>query len=192
MYILFLRHGESQDDLENRYGGWGDFPLTEKGREQVSFKIDSIKELKKDFKVILSSPLARALTSAKILSENLNIPVEVLEYIKERNTYGILTGMEKNEAKSKYPDQVENYGNENYVDGSERKEDIDQRVKKALDIIKNKGLKNVIVVTHGVFLKHLFALFGKKITKKEDGGWILVNLTDDKLEVISSNGIKVE
>ena len=192
MRVLFVRHGESQDDLENRYGGWGDFPLTQKGHKQIEGKVESIKNLKKDFKVIFSSPLSRALTSAKILSENLNIPVEVLEYIKERNTYGVLTGMEKNEAKSKYPEQVENYENEKYVDGSERKEDIDQRVKKALDIIQNKGFGNVIAVTHGVFLKHLFTLYGKKITKKEDGGWILVEFNDNKLEVISSNGIEVE
>lgn len=36
MKILFVRHGESVDDIEDRYGGSADFDLTKKGRKQVS------------------------------------------------------------------------------------------------------------------------------------------------------------
>jgi broad specificity phosphatase PhoE len=33
MKIYFIRHGEAMDDVENRYGGWADFPLSPKGVE---------------------------------------------------------------------------------------------------------------------------------------------------------------
>ncbi len=193
MKILFMRHGESQDDLENRYGGWGDFPLTAKGTEQIKSRLSSIKELMIPFEKIYSSPLKRAESSARILSEAFHLPLEILEYIKEQNSYGILTGMEKTEAKSKYPDQVELLDSNKFVDGSERSEDLTKRVKRAINIIKKTGHENLIVVTHGKFLNCLFnEILGFKLTKKEDGGWVVINFDNSKAIPGESSGISYE
>lgn len=191
MKILFIRHGESLDDVENRYGGWADFPLTEKGEKQIKTKLNSIKELNVPFEIIFTSPLQRAIRSAEILSTGLNIPVETMEYIKERNTYGLLSGMKKEEATKKYPDQVERLNNDKYVDGSERYADLIDRIKTSIRLVEKSKYEKVIVVTHGKYLICLFdTILGKKLTKKEDGGFVLIALENGEMEIISSSGIE--
>ena len=173
MKILFVRHGESVDDIENRYGGWSDYALTQRGKDQVVESAKYIHELNEKFQLVLSSPLKRAVQTAQIIASQLQLELKIFEYVKERNTYGILSGMVKDEAKIKYPDQVNNLEEDNYVIGSERYEDTIERVKMALGLLKKMKLENIIVVTHGVFLKHIFEISGKKLTKKEDGAFVL-------------------
>jgi len=191
MKILFVRHGQSQDDLENRYGGWDNFPLTSTGVQQLQACAATIADLQIPFEKIFSSPLQRAYTSAEIISSTLQLPYEIFEYVKEQNKYGVLTGMEKNMALEKYPSQVKRLTEEKYVDGSERYGDLKNRVKKALSWLEKSGLENIIVVTHGNFLGCLFKEFAKlKITKKEDGGWVLVTLKKGKIIPEKANGIE--
>lgn len=190
MNILFIRHGESQDDIEDRYGGWSDFDLTPKGKQQITNKWKDIKSLGEAFEIIITSPLKRAIQTGEILRMEFRVPMEKLEYVKERNTYGVLSGMKKEEAKKKYPDQVKKLDNGEYIDGSERYEDLTQRVKKSLVLLEKSGKKSVIVVTHGNYLKCLFKIAGKKLTKKEDGGFVLSELKKGVLTFKSSNGIE--
>lgn len=194
MKVLFVRHGESLDDVENRYGGWADFPLTEKGESQLRNTAQAIGSLGVDFEIILTSPLKRALRSAEVLSEVLDLPIETLEYVKERNTYGLLSGMEKSAAGNKYPDQVKNLEDGKYVDGSERSEDLSNRVKKSLQMIEERAARtNLIVLTHGNYLKSLFEdVMNRKLLKKEDGGFVLMDLEGGNLVPVSSKGIEFE
>jgi len=192
MKILFVRHGESKDDLINAYGGWADFHLTENGKTQINNTAKKIKNLDIEFVKILSSPLIRAKESSEIISKELNIPIEIFEYVKERNTYGILCGMEKEEARQKYPWLVEAYDKGEYVEGSERIDDIDRRSKRAFDLIKNMSISNVLVLTHGNFLKSLFPqVLNKKVTKKDDGGFILLEVRGDNSQVLIEDGIEI-
>jgi broad specificity phosphatase PhoE len=193
MKLLLIRHGESEDDILGVYGGWSDFHLTGKGKKQIEKTAESISKLGIQFEKILSSPLFRAQESAEIISKKINVPVEIFEYVKERNTYGIMCGMVKAEAKKKYPWLVEAYDNGEYVDGSEREEDTTNRAKRAFELLKARPEENIAVLTHGVFLKALLpVILGKKLEKKEDGGFILLEIGPDQAQVLSENGIKVE
>ena len=192
MQVLFVRHGESQDDIEGRFGGWSDFDLTDKGKEQIRVSAQEIKKLNENFQLILTSPLKRALQSAEIIAQKLNLQTRVFEYVKERNTYGILSGMVKSEAKDKYPNLIEDLDSDKYVLGSERHEDILDRVKKSLQLLEKIKLDSVIVVTHGNYLKALFEVSGKKLTKKEDGAFVLCNLDKGKLEFLKTHGIEYQ
>jgi alpha-ribazole phosphatase len=190
MKVLIMRHGESMDDVDNQYGGWSDFNLSPKGKEQISAKIEKIKALGIRFDKILSSPLKRAVQSSEILSSELGLSVETFEYAKERNSYGILSGVEKDRAKQLYPDQVSKLEVNEYVDGSERYDDLVSRVKRSLELLEKQNFESVILLTHGNYMKCLFSLFDKTITKKEDGGFVLAELNSGKLEVISTDGIE--
>ena len=53
MKLLFVRHGESEDDLIDAYGGWADFPLTENGREQITETAQKIGKLNLKFDKLL-------------------------------------------------------------------------------------------------------------------------------------------
>lgn len=193
MKILFVRHGQSEDDIINAYGGWSDFPLTKEGEEQIKQSAIKIKALGINFEKIISSPLIRAQSTSKIIAEVLNLSIEISPFLKERNTYGILSGMKKEEAKEKYSEYVSALDNDEYVLGSERIEDTKARANEAMKRILLEKVENIIVVTHGNLLKTLFPLFlNKKLVKKEDGGMILIESVNDINKVLAYDGIEVE
>jgi len=190
MKILFVRHGESIDDIEDRYGGWADFDLTEKGKTQLIESANKISELGEKFDIILSSPLKRAIQAAKIISDQINVSVEIFEYLKERNLNGILTGMTRGEALVKYPEQVEQHKKYQYVDGSERTEDMNTRVKNANVLLKNMGFESIIAVTHGLFIRTFFKeIMNIDVLKVGDGGFVLIEFNDQTFKVIKSEGV---
>jgi broad specificity phosphatase PhoE len=193
MKLLIVRHGQSQDDVIDAYGGWADFPLTDTGKQQLQQTAEKIKSLGIKFDKIINSPLIRAQQSAEIISKELNVPTEVMEYLKERNTYGLMCGMVKSEAKTKYPWLVEAYENDKYVDGSERVEDINTRVKKAYELLSCMNCNNLLIVTHGNFMKQFFPIvFNKKLVKKEDGGFVLLEIEGSKVSVLKQEGLELE
>jgi 2,3-bisphosphoglycerate-dependent phosphoglycerate mutase len=190
MKILFVRHGESTDDLDNQYGGWADYEITENGKQQMKDRLSELKKLGETFDVVLTSPLKRAVETGKVIAEDLALPLEVFEYAKERNTYGILSGMKKEDAKVKYPDLVAKLDAGEYVYGSETKDQLKERVEASLSILKGRSENNLIVVTHGKYLDCLINNFSnKKFVKAHDCGFVLTEVNGDKLEVVDSNGI---
>lgn len=166
MKIFFVRHGEGIDDVENRYGGWADLGLSPAGIEgarRTGFKLKK-KGVKVD--LILSSPLKRAVQTAEGIAKILKVPVVTFVYLKERNTYGLLSGENKDEAKRKYPDLVEAYERGKEVLGYEDYDFFLKRVRvlvKKLASFKNKTL---ICVTHGKLLGALFEDILKVEVKK--------------------------
>ena len=193
MKILFVRHGESVDDIEDRYGGWADFDLTKKGEKQLAKSAEKIASLDEKFEVILSSPLKRAFQSAKIISDQLGIEVEVFEYLKERNLNGVLTGMVKSEAKKKYPDQVRKHKNYQYVDGSERDKDMNNRIKNAAKLLIKMKYNCLVAVTHGQFLKTFFKeMMNINITKVGDGAFALVEEKNNAFKILKADGVEYE
>lgn len=69
--IYFIRHGESQANLEGVYAGWNDTPLTDKGRDQARKAAESAKHL--GIQKIISSDLERAYETAKIVADDIGI-----------------------------------------------------------------------------------------------------------------------
>ena len=64
--LILLRHGQSQWNLENRFTGWKDVPLTEKGIEEAIKAGLLIKENKIKIDIIFSSILQRANKTAEL------------------------------------------------------------------------------------------------------------------------------
>lgn len=79
--FYFLRHGETDWNLQGRAQGQTDVPLNENGRAQARAAQSLTKDL--PIKTICSSPLARALETAQIIRETLNCPLEVVEDLRE-------------------------------------------------------------------------------------------------------------
>lgn len=193
MKILFVRHGESVDDIEDRYGGWADFDLTEKGKQQISHCAEKIASLNTKFEIILTSPLKRANQAAKIISKHIGVDVEVFEYLKERNLNGILSGMTRSKAKQKYPNLAKRLENYQYVDGSERIEDFTSRIAAATKIVVNMEYNSLVAVTHGLFLKAFFQeILNINLNKVGDGGFILVEEKNSKFMILDHNGVEFE
>ena len=65
-YLWLIRHGESEGNLERRIQGWQDFPLTNRGRRQAARLAERLAE-EAGIEAIITSPLARAATTAEII-----------------------------------------------------------------------------------------------------------------------------
>jgi broad specificity phosphatase PhoE len=188
--ILFMRHGESTDDIDKQYGGWADFELTNDGVKQIEASAEKIKSLGVSFEKVYTSPLKRARKSGEIVAETLGIEFGELELVKEMNRYGILSGMTFEEGKKKYPEIAGAYDKDEWIVGGERYEDLVTRVKLAVDYILGFSEDVLIVVTHGNFLKCLFKeVFKKELTKKSDGGFVLAEY-DGEWKLVKGDGIE--
>ena len=143
MNIYLVRHGETDYNINNLLQGTSDISLNNTGIKQAHILKEQIKDLKFDF--IYSSPLQRALTTAKILNSELNLPIYVHDNLKERS-FGCLEGINGKDYDIKlFWDYNKNY---KYKD-VETIQDFFKRVHSFLDDISSKyGDKNILIVTH--------------------------------------------
>jgi 2,3-bisphosphoglycerate-dependent phosphoglycerate mutase len=104
--LALVRHGQSLWNLQNRFTGWVDVPLTERGREEARTAGAALRGI--GFDVAYTSALRRAQdTLAIILAETgLDVPVIRDAALNERD-YGDLAGLDKAETAERYgPEQV--------------------------------------------------------------------------------------
>jgi len=199
MKIYLIRHSESVDDILNCYGGVADFELTEDGKNKV-------KEYSKKFKnyrveKIYTSPYKRALNSAKILNESINVELEVVDGIREFNQYGVMSGVNKDLAKDIFSNllNMEEYKDFGYYNkktfyGGEEIIDFDTRVKDAInEIINNsKEYNTVAIITHGGVYRSIFKNIlniDKKIVGIEDLATATINYIDGKFIIENVDGV---
>jgi 2,3-bisphosphoglycerate-dependent phosphoglycerate mutase len=99
-----MRHGESQWNLENRFTGWVDVDLTDKGVAEAQRAGKTLKAAGYDFDLAYTSLLARAIRTLWITQEALDrrwIPVVKHWRLNERH-YGGLQGLNKAETAARY------------------------------------------------------------------------------------------
>ncbi len=102
--LILLRHGESQWNLENRFTGWTDIPLSLKGEQEAHEAGEKLKPYK--FHKAYTSVLKRAIDTLQIvlkIIDQQNIPIEYDKALNERH-YGALQGLNKAETAKKYGD----------------------------------------------------------------------------------------
>lgn len=149
--IYLMRHG--QDD-ENYIGGWSDGNLLDEGRKQVS---DTSWWIKNNLKIkkIICSDIKRALETAKIVSEILDVPYEVNAMLREQNK-GLLNGMLKDKAHLEYLEFLgENVTIDTVYPDGESLKDLYERVKKNLDVFL-KFKDNTLLITHRGVINMLY------------------------------------
>ena len=103
MRLVLLRHGESVWNKENRFTGWTDVELSEKGREEAQQAGELLRNNNFVFDIAYTSVLKRAnQTLAIVLSElGTTLPIEYSWKLNERH-YGALQGLNKDETRIKY------------------------------------------------------------------------------------------
>lgn len=102
--LVLLRHGESQWNLENRFTGWVDVPLSSKGIEEANAAGEKLRGY--TFDRAFTSVLQRAIRTLAIVLEltgQKTIPIEQDQALNERH-YGDLQGLNKAETARKYGD----------------------------------------------------------------------------------------
>lgn len=200
MRIYLIRHSESVDDLENCYGGIADFDLTENGKAIV-------KEYSKQLEAygiekIYTSPYRRAYQTAEIINENIKAEIKVVDNIRELNSHGIRSGVNRELAKHifSYVFEKEEYKNVGYYLGTtflggEDIKEFDIRVKEAINFIlkDSKGLNSIAIITHGGVHRSIFKNIlnvNKKLEKIDYVATTILDYNNEKLELIETKGIK--
>jgi 2,3-bisphosphoglycerate-dependent phosphoglycerate mutase len=105
--LVLLRHGESTWNLANRFTGWEDVPLSEKGREEASEAGRVLAEAGLEPAVLHTSLQVRAIETADLALREMGrhwIPVRRHWRLNERH-YGALQGLNKKETAAKYGDE---------------------------------------------------------------------------------------
>ena len=105
--LVLLRHGESQWNLENRFTGWTNVDLTEKGEAEARESGKLLKEEGFQFDVAHTSVLKRANRTMEICLDEMgedNILIKYNWRLNERH-YGALQGLNKAETAKKYGDK---------------------------------------------------------------------------------------
>ena len=102
--LVLVRHGQSQWNLENRFTGWIDVSLTEKGRAEAHRAGELLKAEKLRFTKCYTSVLTRAQETLDIMLKELgqtDLPIERDQALNERH-YGDLQGLNKAETAEKF------------------------------------------------------------------------------------------
>lgn len=141
--ILAVRHGQSTWNVEGRWQGRADPPLSDFGELQASHAAKAIGAVD----VIVASPLQRAYGTASIIGAHIGVgPVEVVDDLKERSV-GAWEGLTRAQIEVDYP---------GWIDGDRRPEgweydtDLQVRVRQAFaEVATRYAGATVLVVAHG-------------------------------------------
>ena len=100
--LILTRHGQSTWNAENRFTGWVDVDLSEKGKEEAKKSGELIRELNIKIDISYTSYLKRAIETLTIVLKTLNLPMKFNTSweLNERH-YGSLTGLNKEETRKK-------------------------------------------------------------------------------------------
>lgn len=159
--IVLVRHGQSQWNLENRFTGWVDVPITPLGEQEARRAGRELKERGLRFDLAFSSELKRAEQTIAILLDELGqpaIPVKRDKALNERH-YGDLQGLDKAETAKKYGDAQVHIWRRSYDVKPPGGESLKDTAERTLPYFKEKILpparkgKNILVSAHGNSLR---------------------------------------
>ena len=141
-----MRHGETQWSRELKHTGRTDVPLTEAGEEQARRVGEALRG--REFALVLSSPLVRALDTARLAGFEPDVRDELAEW-----DYGAYDGRRTVEIREEVPDwTIWRYG----APGGESVADIGARADRVLAELAGVD-GDVLVFSHGHFLRVLAA-----------------------------------
>ena len=159
--LILLRHGQSQWNLENRFTGWIDVPLSPKGEDEARAAGEKLRGHRID--KLYTSVLKRAVDTATLTLEVAGLPTPPTERDAALNErmYGDLQGLNKAEAAKQFGDAQIKLWRRSYdvrPPGGESLADTAERVLpywEAHILPDLKAGRNVLVVAHGNSLRAL-------------------------------------
>lgn len=177
--LILVRHGQSQWNLENRFTGWIDIPLTETGRAEASKAGELIKATGTRFEIAYTSVLVRAIETLTIILSALGqeeLPVVKDRALNERH-YGQLQGLDKDETRKKFGEEQVKLWRRSYDVAPPGGESLKDTAARTIPFFESRILadlktgKNVLVSAHGNSLRsivmHLEALTKEQVLALE-------------------------
>lgn len=163
--LVFLRHGQSQWNLENRFTGWSDVPLTDRGQADARVTAGVLKDF--SFDLGFTSRLQRAHRTMDIILGEIgraDLPVTVDSALNERH-YGDLQGLNKAETAEKYGQELVKTWRRSYSTRPPNGESLEDCYRRVVPFLKAYILphahagKTVFVVASANSLKPVIQYF---------------------------------
>ncbi|MEX0832076.1 MAG: 2,3-bisphosphoglycerate-dependent phosphoglycerate mutase [Nitriliruptoraceae bacterium] len=152
--LALVRHGQSLWNLENRFTGWVDVPLTSTGRQEARTAGESLAGL--SFDVAYTSALTRAQETLSIMLDAMGVDIPTIRDValNERD-YGDLSGLNKADTATKYGDEQVKIWRRSYATPPPNGEALADTAARTLPFFERCILgdiaqgKNVLVAAHG-------------------------------------------
>ena len=182
--ICIIRHGETDWNAQKRCQGREDIELNENGKIQATEIANQLKKINWD--IIISSPLKRAETTAKIITHELKTKLIIINEKFIERDYGKASGLTFDQWKKAFPGGL--------IPGKENDEDLKNRVFKGLcDVVSEYRGKNILLISHGAVINSILKTvshgaidIGETNIKNAGFNLILHNGTDYSVEKFNS------
>lgn len=199
--LVLVRHGQSQWNLENKFTGWVDVPLSAQG-EQEAVKAGQLLAGMK-FDIAFTSDLQRAQKTLQIILAEIHqekLAVVKDQALNERH-YGDLQGLNKAETAKKFGDDQVKIWRRSYDVAPPHGESLKDTAARTLPYFDGKIVpylkegKNVLIAAHGNSLRsivmHLEHLTREQVLELNlDTGVPRVYEMDKNLKILSSRDLK--
>lgn len=170
--LVILRHGQSAWNLENKFTGWVDVELSEKGLQEAKAAGEKLKGYR--FDKGYASALKRAQDTLKIVLETTgqsSIPVTCDQALNER-MYGDLQGLDKAETAAKFGEEQVKIWRRSYDVAPPNGESLKDTAARVIPYFEKeiapelKAGKNIVIAAHGNSLRALI-MYLEKMTPQQ-------------------------
>jgi broad specificity phosphatase PhoE len=159
--LILVRHGQTNGNVEQRWQGWSDTPLNELGHWQAVQAARRLVLQKGRIAALYSSPLSRAYETAKPIACALDLPIHIVEGLKEFH-FGVIEGLTTPEFQARFPEVYARSRRPDDSDfaypGGESRTAFFRRVSETMDcIVARHPNESVVIVAHGGTLRAALA-----------------------------------
>ena len=171
--LVLIRHGQSLWNAENRFTGWTDIDLSEKGEKEAKEAGEKLENVA--FDVVHTSALMRAQRTAEIIIKHNKISKDIPTYKDERlneRHYGSLQGLNKTETAEKYGAEQVHIWRRSFDISPPDGESLKMTAERTLPYFKEDVLrhldegKNVLISAHGNSLRSI-VMYIENISKED-------------------------
>lgn len=154
MKIFLIRHGRTDWNDLNLWQGNCDEPLNQAGFEQARRLAERLS--KQSVQIVFSSPLSRAYQTAKVISEELQVPIIVDERLKECEI-SLWNGLTMQETLQRFGKEYQLWSNhpDAQIDGVESLQNVQDRLVQFIEDVLRKSFESIAVVSHAISLRTL-------------------------------------
>ena len=195
--LYIIRHGESIGNINGKFNGSNNLPLSEKGINQAKSLNKFIKSI--DYNIVYSSPLNRAYDTAKYSINNEKVEINVLDDLREING-GDWEGSNWVDLPIVWPkiydDWINNPANLQMPNGDSMVGFSKRCIKVFNDIISKNRNKIILVYAHGAVIKVMQTYFSYKDLNEmknnmwhENTGVMKIEIVNNKYNVIFENNL---
>lgn len=182
--IYLARHGETPLNAAGLLRGRLDPPLTAKGQTQAEALADALQG--EDIHLIVTSPLQRAVATARPLAERIGVTVEIDQRFNDRD-YGVWAGISRDEVEARWGS----------VDNAPGVEPVDAVLGRVLEgfyeTAANVGDGVGLIVSHDAINRPLLvaleASLASRAIPQETGCYNVLRLSDHTWKVVSVNNV---